>query len=46
MVNPDVLPGFFPHISVEISEMPKGAETELMDKWKVQDAVEMYGENE
>ena len=23
--------------------MPKGAETELMDKWKVQDAVEMYG---
>jgi len=23
--------------------MPKGAEPELMDKWKVQDAVEMYG---
>ncbi len=23
--------------------MPKGATTELMDKWKVQDAIEMYG---
>jgi len=23
--------------------MPKGAETELMEKWKIQDAVEMYG---
>ena len=23
--------------------MPKGAETELMDKWKIQDAVETYG---
>ncbi len=23
--------------------MPKGADTELMDKWKVQDAVETYG---
>ncbi len=23
--------------------MPKGAETELLDKWKVQDAIEMYG---
>jgi arginine decarboxylase len=28
---------------VETNEMPKGAETELMDKWKVQDAVDMYG---
>jgi arginine decarboxylase len=28
---------------VEIFEMPKGAETELMEKWKVLDAIEMYG---
>src|SRR5262245_58560781 len=27
----------------ETYSMPKGAEPELMEKWKVQDAVEMYG---
>src|SRR5205085_2571577 len=28
---------------VETPSMPKGAEPELMDKWKIMDAVEMYG---
>jgi arginine decarboxylase len=28
---------------LENPSMPKGAEPELMEKWKVQDAVEMYG---
>jgi arginine decarboxylase len=43
MVNPDALFGFGPPIPVETPEMPKGAEPELMERWKIQDALETYG---
>jgi arginine decarboxylase len=36
-------PPRLPRFPLENYEMPKGAETELMDKWKVQDAIETYG---
>jgi arginine decarboxylase len=43
MINPDLFLGDRPHFPVETPSMPKGAEPELMDKWKIQDALETYG---